>query len=883
VTGPPRWATALLRAVAPAGDVDDVIGDLEEAHRRRARDQSRLATTTLTALETLDMAAALLRARLFPPGIYGSSNMMQDYRLGLRMLVKYPGLTLAGGLALAIAIGIGAAWYDLSRDLLRPTLPLPEGDRIVEVEMRDSVAGEDERRVLHDFLGWRRDAQTISELGAWQTLQRNLLLGDAAPEPVTVAEITASAFRLTRVPPRIGRTLLAADEEPGAPAVVVLGYHVWQRRFGGRDDIIGQTLQLGTETATVVGVMPEGFAFPVNHGLWTPLRLRPSGYAPLEGAPVRVFGRLARGATQAQANAELVALVARTAVASPRTHQHFRPRVLAFGGESPGDMSLVETVMTHVPILLVLLVACANVGTLIYARTATREGEIAMRYALGASRGRLVMQLFVEALVLASAAAVVGLTAAHRAVQWGVAAFYSGRSEPLPFWIDPGLKPLTMIYAAALTVTAAALLGVLPALKATGSQVQAQLRTLAGGGATLRFGGLWTAIMIGQVALTVICLPPAMGITWEAMRDRVIRARFPAEHYLAVRVDLDRDSSRSPADGDGAAAAEQLIGELERRIVQEPGVTAITFADRLPGMQPAVRRADVEVSPGAPPVSIANLWTSTVGPGFFEAFDRPIVSGRGFHAGDRTAGARAVVVNEAFARLYMNGATPVGRRVRYASPAPSPDAWFEIVGMVRDMGMTPTDIGEAPYVYHAAAAVAVYPTVMGVRVSGDPTSLAPRVRIIAAGLGPRLRLGEVRSLEDLAWRVDVPNVVVASMLTGIVGLGLFRSAAGMFSLMSVSVARRTREIGLRAALGASPARLLVGIFSRAVVLVGSGIAAGNLVILLFVMLATDLTLAATATPLLTTSALMMTAGLLACVEPARRALGIHPTDALKDA
>ena len=199
----------------------------------------------------------------------------------------------------------------------------------------------------------------------------------------------------------------------------MLGYRVWQRLLGGRADAVGRTLRLGNSITTVVGVMPEGFAFPVNHQLWIPLQLRPSGYAPLEGAAVRVFGRLTPGSSQAQAYAEITALHARTAAASPRTHEHLRPRILAYGGESPGDRPLLEFAMTQLPILLVLMVACVNVGTLIYARTATREGEIAMRYALGASRGRIVVQLFVEALVLASVAAVVGLGAAHWAVEVG--------------------------------------------------------------------------------------------------------------------------------------------------------------------------------------------------------------------------------------------------------------------------------------------------------------------------------------------------------------------------------------------------------------------------------------------------------------------------------
>jgi putative ABC transport system permease protein len=888
VRRPPRWARVLLEWLAPGGQAEDVLGDLEEAYRSRTRHHGPLVARLLTGAETFEMAAALVRARADRFRTNRGSSMLQDYKLGLRMLVKYPGLTLAGGLALAIAIGIGAGWYDLTGDLLRPTLPLPEGDRIVEVEMRNSVASEDERRLLHDFLNWRQNARSIEDLGAYRTLERNLIFGDARPEPVTVAETTASAFRLARVPPFMGRPLLEADEQPGAPAVVVLGYTVWQRQFGGHADAIGRTVQLGRATATVVGVMPEGFAFPVNHRLWVPLQLRSSGYAPLEGAAVRVFGRLAPGATQAQAYAEVTALTERVAAASPRTHEHLRPRVLAYGGESPGDRSWVEFAVTHLPILLVLIVACVNVGTLIYARTATRDAEIAVRYALGASRARIVGQLFVEALVLASVAAVVGLAVAHRALKWGMAAYYSGQSGGVPFWVDPGLTLSTVLYAAGLTVTGAVILGVLPALKVTGSRVQGQLRNMGAGGSTLRFGKVWTTAMIAQVALTVICIPPATGIAHEAWRDRVIRERFPAEEYLALRVDLDRETASTPAGEESPSAfagrREQLYQELERRVAQEPGVVAVTFADRLPGMGPAVRRAEVESSPGTARISITNLWTSAVGPRFFESFEIPILAGRGFHDGDRAAGARTVLVNEAFARRYTDGASPVGRRVRYAASDPAtPEPWFEIVGMVHDVGMTPTDFGEAPYVFRAASAATTYPLMMAVRMAGDPAALAPRLRSIALSLDAGLRLDEIRSLDEYAWRLDVPQMVVAGAIAGVVGLGLFLSAAGIFSLMSVSVARRTREIGLRAALGASPRRLLAGIFSRAVVLVGSGIAAGNTVLLVFIAFQDEVDVADVADALLITSALMLTVGLLACVEPARRALRIHPTDALKEA
>jgi predicted permease len=858
----------LVRWLAPRDQVDNLLGDLEE---RR-----------FTTFETLEMAAALIGVRLTT--VITGGGTLQDYKLGIRMLVKYPGLTLAGGLALAIAIGLGAGWYDFMGDMLRPRLDLPGGDRIVEIEMRDAGSGQDERRILHDVASWQRDAKSIEDLGAYRTVERNLILGDATPEPVTVAETTASMFKVAGVPPILGRHLLDADEQPGATPVVVLGYDVWKRRFDGRADAIGQTVRLGRATTTIVGVMPEGFSFPVNHRMWTPLAVKRAGYLPLEGPAIRVFGRVAQGYTQGQANAELTTLNDRTKAASPNTHAPLSPRVLAWGGESPGDSSVIEIVVTYLPIILVLVVACANVGTLIYGRTATREAEITIRYALGATRDRIVSQLFVEALVLASIAAIVGLAVSHVALKWAVTAYYSRQGAALPFWLHPGLKLTTVLFAALLTVVGAALLGVLPAIKATGKGVQWQLRNLGTGGSTLRFGAVWTTAMIAQVALTVICIPAAMGITYESWRDRVIRGKFRAEQYLAVRLDVDQEWSAGAEESAAAFEARlaRTYGQLEQRLTRS-GVTAVTFGDRLPGMAIAIRTAEAEVSPGAPLVPVPTLWMAAVGPKYFQTFDVPIVAGRDFHEGDRAAGVRTLLVNENFARLYFGGATPVGRRLRFVTPHQTiAGPWFEIVGMVRDVGMQPTDDGEAPFAYTAASLSTAHPLVMGIRATGDPVALAQRVRAIALEVDPGLRLGYVRPLDDLVWEQDVPQAVVGAAISGIVGLGLFLSAAGIFSLMSVNIARRTREIGLRAALGATNTQLLRDILRHALVLIGSGIAAGNAVLLLFVYLSEEATLSTVRGALLTTSAIMLTVGLLACIEPARRALRIAPTDALKE-
>jgi putative ABC transport system permease protein len=808
--------------------------------------------------------------------------MLQDYKLGLRMLMKYPGLTVAGGLALAIAIGISAGWYDLTGKFMAPTIPLPEGNRLVLIETQNTLTNVPELRVVREFLEWRRELRMIEDLGAYRTDTRNLVVGNAAPDPIQIAELTAAAFGAARMPPVLGRPLLVSDEVAGAPGVIVLGYDVWQRAFGGRRDVVGSVVTLGNTSATVIGVMPEGFGYPVNHDAWTPLSLRAS-YDALEGGAIGVIGRLAPGVSREQANAELRVLGERTATALPATHEHLRPRVMRLGASSD-VLDIAEFALRNLPVLLVLMIACLSVGTLVYARTATREGEIAVRSALGAGRARIIGQLFVEALVLASVAAAVGLIAAHRALTWGVETF-NRASGGVPFWITPGLKPSTILYAGGLAVVSATMLSLLPALRITRARLQSHLASRSSGGATLRFGRVWTSAMIVQVALTAIGIPAALETAVEAVRNLNIRAAFPSREYLAARIEVDR-----PFEGETMSAFEarraRTFAELQRRIAQEPGVVAVTFADSEPGSGARTRFAEIESSPGAGPTYDGRFSTLAVGPGFFEALDRPIVAGRGFHGGDRTPGARTLIVNEAFARAFSREGevgSPVGARLRYPADEGNAVDWYEIVGVVRDVGLDPDDYGnERPHVFHAAAE-AVAPLVMTARVRGNAATLAARLPIIAATVDGRLFVQDARPLSEWVRQRDMSLIVAAGAWAAVTGLVLFLSALSIFSLLSVSVSRRTREIGLRAALGANPRHVLAGILSRAMVLVASGITAGGVLLLLLVaVIRPREEVALYAGYLGVTSAVMLAACLLACVGPATRALRINPTEALRD-
>jgi putative ABC transport system permease protein len=346
-----------------------------------------------------------------------------DLRLGGRMLVKYPGLTMVGGLAMAFAICVGTVIFAVLTMLVYPRLPLPAGERIVQIRNWDVAANGPEPRALHDFIVWRGGLRSITELGAWRDVTRNLIVAEGDARPVEVAEITASGFRIAAGAPLMGRVLVAADERAGVPPVAVLGYEVWRTRFGSDPDVLGRTVQLGNEYATVVGVMREGFAFPVSHELWMPLRTDLQDQAPRSGPAITVFGLLAPGVTLETAQAELTALGRRAAIERPATHEHLQPRVTSyaklFSEPSAGDLGILFSVYLFAVMLLVLV--CGNIALLLFARAATRESELVVRSALGASRSRIVAQIFAEALVLGGVAAVVGLVAAQFVLRsWGL-------------------------------------------------------------------------------------------------------------------------------------------------------------------------------------------------------------------------------------------------------------------------------------------------------------------------------------------------------------------------------------------------------------------------------------------------------------------------------
>ena len=860
---------------------DAVLGDV----RRRARELAAARGPVAAGAWLVPLGFSLVTnglaawaERLVPPR---TAFSWLDLKLALRMLIKYPGLSLTGGLGIAVAIALGVAFVSFSEWQLHPTIPLHEGDRLVGLENWDRRTSREERRSLYDFGVWRASLTSVEDLSAFHTVDRNIIAGGAI-EAVRVAAMTPSGFRLARVPPLLGRTLLDADAAPGAPAVAVIGFDVWRTKFAATPDIIGRDLRLGADPHTIVGVMPEGFAFPVNHRIWTPLKLDPSGVKPGEGPSIYISGRLAPGVDLAAAQAEIEIVGNRLTAELPDSHGHLRPEVLpyAYPFEGMGRTSGDDTVAILVIFSLLVVVVCVNVGILVYARTTTRHGEIAVRSALGASRGRIVTQMFAESLVLCAIAAGAAVCFVAMLLGWLERAHRSP-----PFWTDYRLSASALAYAAAVTVLAAVITGVMPALRATGRRMPWTLQQV-GSRSGLRLGRTWTTLIVVQVAVAVAAVPIAAALSWSQIRGEFNTPAFPVDQFIVAGVGLDQHAGG----GEGAALRFGRLRTALSRQLESEGVAGHAFSLALPA---SGRSARVELEHDAAPSSRAarrEAIRGTIDRRFFATFGVPLLAGRAFEPRDFAPGADdVVIVNRAFAAQRLPDGSPLGRRVRYPQPGgsapidPESQRWYEVIGVVDNFDANPFHESlTQPRVYHPLRDTGTLRAYLTVRMAAIPPGAAERLREVTARADPALVVDEVMTLEEIH-RLYRSGIVTVTAAVG-VGLSsvLLLSAAGIYALMSFTVTQRRREIAIRTALGAEPGRLLAGIFRHALRQIGTGVAFGVGIALLLDLIERGEALQGYRMSLLPGMIVVMSlVGLLAALGPARRGLRIAPQEALK--
>lgn len=816
-----------------------------------------------------------------------------DFRLGLRMLAKYPGLTFVGVLGMSVAVTIGALAFTAVGALTSAVLPVPDGGRIVAIENLDARENRDARTSMHDLVTWRETLHAVEALGAYRTVSRNVITDEVRSGGRQVAEMTASGFQLLRVAPLRGRFLNDDDEQPGAPPIAVISFDLWQQRFAGRNDVIGATIQLGTVRHIVVGVMPEGFAFPINNDVWTPLRLTPTTTDEQGEAPsINVFGRLAAGASLADAQLQLTTIGQRLAAENPKRYEYTRPRVRPYARTSFTEMRIDGTRMgsllhlVQVAVALLLAMIATNVAVLVYARTASRSGEMAVRTALGASRRRVVTQLFAEALVLSGVASVVGIVVASIVFERVEAMVRQSAGELLPYWMRLEITPSVVAYVVGLTVLAAVIIGIIPGLKAT-RRVSDNLKDLSGG-SSVQLGRTWTALLVAQVAVSVAALPVALsgGAAWITLA-MVDRSTPVTKAFVIATPLLDAQS----AGEDRIIRRERYtnrVTELAQKLEAGPGRVDVVLLSSAPGGESSTHveldRSSMAASVD-PPLAAGYVGTSRVDNEFFGTFGVRVLGGRIFTPADFATGSSAVIVNRSFVDRFLGGGSALGVRMQLDTSqreTANLRQQLEVVGVIEDFPVRkPTD-GPKPNVYAPLRLAETFPITLAVRASNlEAPATADHIRAIGISVDPTLRFGPIVTIADrLNDEVKGERLVVLGLVMLALSVVLL-SAAGIYALMSFTVTRRHREIGIRMALGAPRGRVLGGILRRALRQIGIGIAIGVSVTPILGRLAGDTDSFGSPVLMLEVAGGMMVVSLLATLGPARRALRVQPTEALR--
>ena len=820
-----------------------------------------------------------------------------DLKLGWRALIKYPVLNLVAGVAIAFGIACAALVFEGVTQVLHPRLPLPDGDRVVGIRLWNATASRVEERSLYYYASWRNELRSIAELGAFRESINNLADSTGDVAPASLAAITASGFRVARVAPLLGRAFDEADERVGAPLVIILGHGIWQQRFAGDTNIVGRTVRVGGEPHTVIGVMPEGFSYPIRHNLWTPLRLPATGHEPGRGPPIRMVGRLAPGVGLGDAQKELTVLGARAASGVPKEYELVRPQVMPYARSVvyvPTDASIGFRSVNLATVLLLVL-ACGNVALLVFARAATRETEFIVRQALGATRRRLIAQLFVESLVLGTIAAATGLAVANFGAKWAFE-FVQRAVMSLPFWFHDTLSLTTFVYGALLAVLSAAITGAIPAAKVT-RDLAFRLRAATTGGGGLRLGRGLAVLMAAQVTVAVLFPVSTYTLRRDVLAYRSLDLGYPADEYVAARLGIDAApqtaSSASTSAAVDSATAASFYRRLRQRVEEQSSVTAVTFADRLPGMWHPRIRIEIDAAGTLLPDSVfrGGVTVASVDVGFFEAMQARIRLGRGFHASDLRSEVRAVVVNESLVAYRLQGRNPIGWRLRYSNPrdpgtrpqpGQEPGPWHEIVGVVNDLAMTTGgtkttggDHRPSPNAgfYHPMEPELRSPVHMAVRAQGHGETFVQELYATSISVDPRLRVEALFHAKDVARGELILPTTLFRLSIVLSAMALLISSAALYAVTAFSVRRRTQEIGIRVALGSTPRRVLALILAQPLVQVGSGVLVGTALTILF-----DI---ANVFAVLGYGALMLVVCMGGCAVPAIRALRIQPMDALR--
>jgi predicted permease len=737
----------------------------------------------------------------------------QDARFAFRLLAKERWFTAASTAALALGIGVTSMMVTIINGYNFRGLPVPDHSRIVHIGTVDS-SGRDRGVSYPDYQDLRRASRSFASLGAFAGARITISEPGRSPESLGGAYMSAESFGILGVAPLLGRGLSANDDRRDAPPVVILGHRLWTSRYGGDPAVLGQSVLINRAPATVVGVMPDGFEFPFREGLWLPLAMLPGLETQArDDRALDVFGRLGSGVSPEQAKNDLDAIAAGLARTYPLTNEGVRPAVVRFGVQQVGrfgqDLPPLAILATAV---FVLLIACANVANLLLARSAGRSRELAIRASLGATRWRILRQLFAESLVLSTIAGAFGLWLSTFGVRYIAESF--GRN--VPYWMSFPIDAQVLATVALLCVLSTVLFGLAPALTFSKTPPGGAMKE---GGASSRALRAWTqALLVGELAMTVVLLAGSGLILRSFLALYQADQVIDASQVQTMQMELPESRFATPEQ------RSELYRRLDERLGQLPGSSLASVASSRPFAGALSRRVafsgrETATGDAAPTVSVV-----AIGPRYFDTLQVRVLRGRYFTPLDGSPGQQTAIVNQRFVDLYFPAADPIGERIRLTEPkvdeATAP--WLTIVGVAPTIRQN----------IASAARPAVYIPLVSYRgsnaailVSGAATTTS-LLRAEVASLDPDVTLFNSRPLRDLRNDSRLQHRLMASLLAVLAGIALLLAVVGVYAATAYAVRQRLHEVGVRMALGAQAWQVVWLFVRRGLTLLAIGLPIG---------------------------------------------------------
>jgi putative ABC transport system permease protein len=800
-------------------------------------------------------------------------TLFKDIRYGFRSLLKRPGFTLIALITLALGIGANTAIFSVVNGVLWRPLPYPAPQQLVMLWTNHQARGGPDREWFAppELEDWRAQNTVFSHLSALNDWGPTLT-GRNEPEPLAGAAVSHDMFEMLGVQPAKGRSFRPEEDQVGAPNVVMLSHDLWQRRFGSDEQIVGKTISLNEENYTVIGVMPARFSFPVinNAQLWRTLRPTINPSCQRGCIVLRAIARLKPESSFEQARADISTIAARLAAQYPESNSKVGATLVPLHEQLVGSIKRPLLVLLGA-VAFVLLIACANVGNLMLSRAATREREIALRAALGASRGRVVRQLLTESTLLACGGGALGLLLAF----WLLRLLVSLSPQGAPRFDEIGIDFSVLGFTFLVAVFTGILFGLVPALQVSKLDLNNSLKDtgkgIPGGSKGRRLRG---ALVVAEMALALILLIGSGLLIKSFVLLQRVNPGFNPNNLITLRLFLNKTNYPTPAH------ILNFYAQLLDRMRAVPGTQSVAAISTLPLSGNNTDTSFlIEGRPSPPPNQKPVAWFNLVTRDYFRTMEMKLIKGRLFTDRDDEKSPLVVIISETMAKRYWPNEDPLGKRI-----GNGPDRWREIVGVVNDVKHFGLDADTPATMYFPEAQVPARALTLVVRTSGDPSAIAPALRAQVWAGDRNLAIANLTTMNDLVSTSITQQKFILWLLGCFAALALILATIGIYGVMSYAVTQRTHEIGIRMALGARVGDVIKLVVRNGLALTLIGVAIGLALAFALTRLMTSLLFGVTPTDGLTFSLVslaLVTVALVACFLPARRASKVDPLVALR--